>query len=241
MLAFLFFIVAVLFAAVGQAGATGYLAAMGWAGFDPQIIRPVALSLNVMVALIGTIQFARARLFSWKLFYPFGVFGFPFSIAGGMFSLPHHVYFPVVGILLLFAAAQLARLAIWGRPQSHEQSAPPFLLALATGGAVGFVSGLTGTGGGIFLAPILLLTGWVTGPRVAAVSAAYNLLNSAAALAAILPYTASLPSHLPLWLLAVGVGGAIGSALGARLMPERLLRGVLAIILAISASKFLIA
>lgn len=240
MLAGIFFVVAVLFAAVGQAGATGYLAAMGWAGFDPQVMRPIALSLNVTVALIGTVQFVRARAFSWKLFYPYGVFGFPFSILGGLFTLPHSLYFPIVGFLLLLAAGQLGRLAIWGRPQATDCTPPARWLALTTGGAVGFISGLTGTGGGIFLAPILLLTGWVSGPRVAAVSAAYNLLNSAAALAAILPSTKTLPSALPVWLLAVAIGGGIGSTLGARYLPDRVLRGLLAFVLACSAWKFLL-
>lgn len=243
MLAIIFLILAILFAAVGQAGATGYLAAMGWAGFDPHIMRPVALCLNVTVALIGTLQFARAKLFSWRLFYPFGVFGFPFSILGGALSLPHGVYYPVVGVLLLVAAIQLGRVAILGKGMADTAAPanPPRGYALLTGAVVGFASGLTGTGGGIFLAPILLLTGWVTGPRVAAVSAAYNLLNSAAALAAILPQMPDLPPELPWWIGAVAIGGAIGSAVGARVLPERALRGLLAVLLFASAAKFLLA
>jgi len=239
MLALTFLVIAGLFAAVGQAGATGYLATMGWAGFDPHIMRPVALGLNVTVALIGTIQFARAKRFSWRLFYPFGVFGFPFSILGGALSLPRSIYNPVVALLLLLASAQLARQALIGKQVGGSERDPPFLLALISGGAVGFVSGLTGTGGGIFLAPILLLTGWVTGPRAAAVCAAYNLLNSFAALAAIIPSGTRFPPQFPYWLGAVAIGGAIGSTFGARYLPERGLRALLALILFASAAKFL--
>ncbi|AXB78614.1 sulfite exporter TauE/SafE family protein [Novosphingobium sp. P6W] len=240
MLALVFFLVAVLFAAVGQAGATGYLAALGWAGYGPDCIRPVALSLNIIVAAVGTFQFARAKKLSLRTFYPFGVLGFPFSIAGGLLTLPHAIYFPIVGGLLLLAAVQLARLAIQGHQTLDQELPPPFLWALLTGAGVGFVSGLTGTGGGIFLAPILYLTGWVGSSRASGVTAAYNLLNSAAALAAVLATAPGFPTAMPIWLLAVAAGGGIGSTLGARFLPERALRALLAVVLLVSAVRFLL-
>jgi uncharacterized protein len=235
-----FFCVALLFAAVGQAGATGYLAVMGWAGMDPPIMRPVALALNVTVALIGTLQFARAGKLSWRTFYPFGILGFPFSFLGGLLALPHHLYFPLVGVLLALASVQLGRSAIGGDIAAPRTEAePPFFLALVAGAFVGFVSGLTGTGGGVFLAPILFLTGWVPPARAAAVTAAYNLLNSAAALLGIASAAPALPHDLPVWLLAVALGGGLGSFVAARHLPERALRAVLALVLAASAAKFL--
>ena len=107
---------------------------MGLAGLDPAMMKPTALALNVLVAGIGTFQFWRAGRFSWRSFYPFGVLGFPFSVIGGAINLPARVYYPVVGVILLLAAAQLVRTALRRRPAAKEPPrAPPFLPALLTG------------------------------------------------------------------------------------------------------------
>jgi uncharacterized membrane protein YfcA len=239
-LAILFLITAVLYASVGQAGATGYLAAMGLVGAAPEVMKPTALALNIVVALIGTVQFWRAGQFSWRTFYPFGVLGIPFSLVGGAFNMPRHFYLPVIGVILLLAAVQTARSArrrhqIGG---SHPK-APPFMPALFTGAVIGFVSGMTGTGGGIFLAPVILMMNWVEPRRAAAVTAAYNLLNSVAALAGAYATLGALPRALPWWLAVAAVGGAIGATFGSRVLPERALRLVLAGILAVSGLKLL--
>ena len=129
------------------------LGSHGLLSFDPEVMKPSALSLNVLVAGIGTVQFWRAGLFSWRSFYPFGVLGFPFSLVGGALNLPGHVYYPVIGALLLLSAFQLVRSARRKRGTRDVPShPPPFVPALLTGAAIGFVSGVTGTGGGIFLA-----------------------------------------------------------------------------------------
>lgn len=146
-----FLIIAALYASVGQAGASGYLATMGLAGLDPAAMKPTALALNVLVAAIGTFHFWRAGRFSWRTFYPFAVLRFPFSMIGGAVSLPVHIYYPVVGVTLLLAAIQLVRSAMKTTAMEKEPShPPPFLPALPTGAGIGFVSGMTGTGGGVF-------------------------------------------------------------------------------------------
>ncbi|HEY0834210.1 MAG TPA: sulfite exporter TauE/SafE family protein [Azospirillum sp.] len=242
-LAALILAVATLYAAVGQAGASGYLAVMGIVGLDPAMMKPTALALNLLVATIGTVRFARAGLFEWRSFYPFGVLGMPFSFLGGMLHLPSHLYYPVVGGILLMAALELARSTWAARGASGGMAAakPPFFPALASGAAIGFLSGMTGTGGGIFLAPLILLMGWVETRRAAAVSAAYNLLNSSAALAGAWTTFAALPSALPWWLAAAGVGGAVGAWLGSRHLPTATLRYLLSTILALSGMKMLAA
>lgn len=236
----LILVVATLYAAVGQAGASGYLAVMGVVGLEPAVMKPTALILNLLVAAIGTLGFARAGLFHWRTFYPFGVLGMPFSFAGGMVDLPHRLYYPAVGGMLLLAALELIR-STWSARGGPDRvpAAPPFLPALASGAVIGFVSGMTGTGGGIFLAPVILLMGWVETRRAAAVSAAYNLLNSAAALAGAWTSIAALPPALPWWLAAAGVGGIIGAGLGSRHIPVGVLRYLLAAILAASGMKML--
>ena len=240
-LAILILIAAALYASVGQAGATGYLAAMGLVGLEPSVMKPTALALNVLVAAIGTVQFWRAGLFSWRSFYPFGVLGFPFSLIGGGITLPGRIYYPVVGVILLLAAVQLVRSA--GKVASvaaGPRAGPPFVPALLTGALIGIVSGTTGTGGGIFLAPVILTFGWVELRRTAAVTAAYNLLNSAAALAGAYATLGRLPPALPLWLVAAAFGGTIGSTLGSRYLPDRTLRHVLAVVLAVSGIKLVL-
>lgn len=242
-LGILILVVATLYAAVGQAGASGYLAAMGVVGLEPSMMKPTALVLNLLVAGIGTFRFVRAGQFTWRAFYPFGILGMPFSFVGGAVTLPPHLYYPVAGCILLAAALELAR-STWvarGRVEVATTGAPPFLSALASGAAIGFLSGMTGTGGGIFLAPLILLLGWVETRRAAAVSAAFNLLNSAAALAGTWTTIASLPPALPWWLVAAGAGGAVGAWLGSRHLPTAALRYLLSALLGLSAVKMLMA
>jgi uncharacterized protein len=235
-----FLIIATLYASVGQAGASGYLATMGLAGLDPTMMKPTALALNVVVAVIGTIQFGLAKRFSWRTFYPFAVLGFPFSVVGGAINLPSYVYFPVVGVILLLAAAQLAWSAMKKVAVKEPPRVPPFPPALLTGAGIGFASGVTGTGGGVFLAPVILIMNWVEVRRAAAVSAAYNLLNSIAALAGAYATLNRLPAPLPWWLIAVGVGGIIGTTVGSRYLPDRMLRYLLAIVLVVSGLKLIL-
>ncbi|MDR3438626.1 sulfite exporter TauE/SafE family protein [Telmatospirillum sp.] len=236
-----FLITAALYASVGQAGATGYLAVMGLAGLDPAMMKPTALALNVLVAAIGTFQFWRAGRFSWRTFYPFGVLGFPFSVIGGAINLPAHIYYPVVGVILLLAAVQLIR-STNSRSVTEEKPphAPPFLPCLLTGAGIGLVSGMTGTGGGVFLAPAILIMNWVEVRQAAAVSAAYNLLNSIAALAGAYATLDRLAAPLPWWLISVGVGGIIGTAVGSRHLPDHVLRHLLAAVLMVSGLKLIL-
>lgn len=240
MLTALIFIVAVAYSAVGQAGASGYLAAMGLMGVDPALMKPVALALNLVVAGIGTVQFWRARQFSWRTFYPFGVLGFPFSFIGGALHLPAHTYYPIVGVLLLLAAILMFRSARRVAEYSDAfTTQPPFIAALVSGAVIGLVSGVTGTGGGIFLAPIILTFKWVELRRAAAVTAAYNLLNSAAALVGALTTATALPPTFPLWIAVAAIGGLVGSFFGSRILPDKALRYVLAGVLLVSGIKLL--
>src|ERR1700681_3969452 len=150
----LFLSAAALFAWVGHAGASAYLAVMGLFNFAPAVMKPTALALNILVAVVATVKFYRAGLFTWRLFWPFAVVSIPAAFIGGAVMLPTRWYKIVVGVVLLYAAVWMFRSAM--RPISKETHPPPLWAALIAGLAIGFLSGLTGVGGGIFLSPLLL-------------------------------------------------------------------------------------
>jgi uncharacterized membrane protein YfcA len=236
----IFALVAILYAAVGQAGGTGYIAVMGLIGFAPDVIKPTALALNILVAAIGCVRFYRAGLL-WRSCYPFAILGAPFSLLGGAVHLPASVYHPVVGVLLLLAAFQMMRsMRFAGLRDENAPHQPPFLASMLAGSVVGFVSGITGVGGGIFLAPLVLSFGWVETRQASAVSAAFNLLNSTAGLAGAWATMPALPALLPWWLASVGLGAVIGSWLGAYHLPPKILRIILAMLLLASGLRMVV-
>jgi hypothetical protein len=227
--------VAFLYASVGHAGASGYIAVMSLAGFAPETIRPVALLLNVLVAAIATVQFARARRFAWRLFWPFAVTAVPLAFVGGRAALPARVFELLVGALLLVSALWLVR-----RPADPEPAPPPRSLALGAGAGIGLLAGLTGTGGGIFLTPLLQLARWARAGTAAGVTAPFVLANSLAGLAGNLSATRDLPAlALPLAGV-VAVGGLVGSSIGSGRLPNVAIERLLALVLVIGGAKLLL-
>lgn len=234
----LVFVTAILYASVGHAGASGYLAAMALLAVAPGVMKPTALVLNIAVATIATFRFQRAGYFSWSTLWPFALGSIPFAFLGGAIRLPGHVYKPAVGCLLLLAAVQLA----WATATSR--SAPtrraPRTAAIVSGAGIGLLSGLTGTGGGIFLSPLLLFMGWAEVRQAAGVAAAFILMNSFAGLAGNLLSVRSLPPFLP-WLLGAAVaGGLLGAELGSRRLAPGSLRYVLAVVLVVAGLKLML-
>lgn len=265
----LFLITAFLYSAVGHGGASGYLAAMALMGVEPALMKPVSLTLNVLVSLIATVQFARAGHFRWRLFWPFAVMSVPAAVVGGAIDLPGWAYRPLIGVVLLFSAWRLvatpnprASAPSHTPPQGFEPAppAPPravapetieaeptpprLAIALAVGLGLGLLAGLSGTGGGIFLSPILLLSGWATPRQTAAVSALFILMNSLAGLGGLLLAGRSIPADFGLWLApwaaAAVVGGLLGSWLGARRLSVSVLRRLLAAVLVIAGAKLFV-
>jgi uncharacterized membrane protein YfcA len=235
----LIFLAALLYSSVGFAGASGYLAAMALFGLAPEVMRPTALTLNIFVAVIATTKFYRAGAFSWRLFWPLAATSVPLALLGGMISLPSMLYNPVVGVALLCAAWMSLRRAP-SRSRANPK-APPAVTAALAGSAIGFLAGLTGVGGGIFLAPVLLLSGWAEARVVAGISAAFILVNSAAGLAGVLSMSLRLPAELPFWTAAAVIGGFLGSELGSRHLGNTTLQRVLAVVLAIAGVKMVLA
>ena len=163
---------AALYSSVGHGGASGYLAAMALFGIAPVFMKPAALAMNIAVAGLVFYRLWRAGHFDARLFWPFALGSIPLAFVGGALTLPGGAYKMLVAVALLVAASRL----LW-KSQDHPASAmPKTWVALAVGAGLGFLSGLTGVGGGIFLSPLLLLLRWANMRATAAVSAAFILV-----------------------------------------------------------------
>ncbi len=227
--------IAFLYSSVGHAGASGYIATMTLFGLAATVIRPTALVLNVLVATIGSVQFWRAGHFSWKLFWPFALLSVPAAYLGGYIQPSASILRILIGLVLLFSAARL----IFRRGDPAETVAPSKPTAVGVGAGLGFLSGLTGTGGGIFLTPLLLFCRWAHIRQAAAVSAVFILVNSIGGLVGYFTAVRSLPV-LGLYLaIPAIIGGVIGSHLGSRRFPVRAISILLAIVLAIAGTKLI--
>ena len=226
---------AALYSSVGHGGASGYLAAMALLGVAPLVMKPAALAMNIAVAGLVFYRLWRAGHFDARLFWPFAIGSIPLAFVGGALTLPGGIYKILVAVALLVAASRL----LW-KAQDHEATATPNIgVALASGAALGFLSGLTGVGGGIFLSPLLLLMRWANMRTTAAISAAFILVNSIAGLAGHATVVIAWPAQLPLLILAALVGAVIGSELAVRRLAPVTLRRVLGVVLVIAGAKLL--
>ncbi len=240
LIAFCFLLAAALYASVGHAGASGYLAVMALFGVAPAVMRPTALTLNILVALIATVKFYRAGCFSWSLFWPFAISSVPAAFLGGRLVLPYHAYRAVVGALLLYAAWRMFRSARSRQPE-QAPSPPPIWVALLAGFGIGLLSGLTGVGGGIFLSPLLLMMGWARMRESSGVAALFILVNSAGALLGVVSTVSTLPSGILVWAPAAVVGGWIGAEYGSRRLAPPILRQLLSLVLVVAGMKLMLA
>jgi len=234
-LAALFFAAALLYSSVGHAGASAYLAAMALVGVAPATMRPTALALNLFVASIVVIRFSRAGHLPWRQLLPLVIGSIPMAFVGGLMELPGDVYRPVVGAVLAFGAL---RLATAGTEEGGEHArGVPWLPGVASGAGIGLLAGLTGTGGGIFLTPLLVLAGWARTRDAAGLSGAFILANSVSGLIGLATGGVALPAAIPIWIAVVAAGGLIGSWIGAARFSILGLRRVLAVVLVLAAAK----
>ena len=228
-------VIALLYSSVGHAGASGYIATMTLFGIAPIVIRPTALVLNILVASIGTFQFWKAGYFSWKLFWPFALLSIPAAYLGGYLQPSASVLRILIGVVLLFSAARLLV-----RRSDPQQTFPPSQpVAISVGAALGFLAGLTGTGGGIFLTPVLLFCRWAPIRQAAAVSALFIWVNSIAGLVGYFTKVRTIPSLGFILAAAAIIGGIIGSHLGSRRFAVRVISLCLATVLVIAGIKLI--
>jgi hypothetical protein len=237
-IAILFFVGAALYASVGHGGASSYLAVMGLFSFAPQVMKPTALALNILVSGVATLKFYRAGLFKWELFWPFAIASIPAAFVGGATQLPSRWYKVLVGVVLLYAAIWMFRSSL--RPVTQESHRPPLWAAIASGLVIGFLSGLTGVGGGIFLSPLLLYMGWAETRATSAVAAPFILVNSISGLLGHLSSVSQLPATVPLWAATAVIGGWIGASYGSKRAPTPILRQLLSAVLVVAGIKLVL-
>ncbi|MEK6806172.1 MAG: sulfite exporter TauE/SafE family protein [Pseudomonadota bacterium] len=229
-------VISFLYSSVGHAGASGYIAVMALFSLAPAVIKPTALMLNILVASLASYQFWRAGHFSWRLFWPFGVVAIPMAFLGGYLNLPTQLFKILVGLVLLASAARF----LIRPPEESEPQPPSKPVSLATGAGLGLLAGLTGTGGGIFLTPLVIFMHWAKTKTASAISAVFILGNSIAGLAGNISATKEIPAlALPL-AVAVLIGGSVGSYLGSWRFPHTAIKRLLAIVLSIAGFKLIL-
>lgn len=229
-------LIALLYSSVGQAGASGFVALMALFGFAPDAIKPTALVLNVLVSALVALRFSRSGHFSWELLRPFLLASMPAALLGGYLTLPVSTFQGLLGGLLLLAGTPL----LTRNFTSQEARIPPRGMALFAGGIIGLLSGLTGMGGGVLLAPLLVLCRWARTHSAAAASAVFILLNSLMALLGHLSLALTLPEQLPWFALAAALGGLAGAKLGCAYLSPGTIQRILGGMLALAGIKLLI-
>ena len=202
---------------------------------SPGVMKPTALVLNLIVAGFAAFRYVRAGQVNFRLLAAFAATAIPMAFVGGMIHLPGEIYRPVVGVLLWAAALRL----FWSPGQLAERTpTPPALwISLPAGALLGLLAGLTGTGGGIFLSPLILLFGWEAPRRTSGVAAVFIVCNSLAGLAGDWTGLKSLPPELPVLAAAVGAGALIGTWLGVSRLPQRRLLQALGLVLLAAGVK----
>jgi uncharacterized membrane protein YfcA len=193
--------------------------------------------LNIIVSSYTSVRYISAKLFDLKLYIPLALGAIPMSFLGGSINLPGDVYKPLVGLILLFAGVMfLFQLApkLQGEPKH-----PHVAISILTGALIGLLSGLTGTGGGIFLSPLILFFGWTSVKGASGTAALFILTNSVFGLLGHISSVSNLPSALWIYAVAVIIGALIGTQLGIKQFSNEAVRRALGAVLIIASAKLI--
>lgn len=231
--------VAFLYSSVGHGGASGYYATGVLLGLTPQSLKAQVLILNLFVAGLSAYSFTSKGHLRWRLLAPLVVASMPCAFLGAKLALPVDTANKILGACLAVAALRLI-LHDWLQKKAEQSEPhPPKLWVLFLVGAfLGLIAGITGVGGGIYLSPVLLLTGWASPGTTAASSAWFIVLNSASALISLSHNLGGLQLQW-LWIACGCAGGALGGWVGANRLPVRWFRRMLGLVLMVAAIKLI--
>lgn len=232
------FLGAILYTSVGHAGASAYIAIMTLFDLPPLVIKPTALTLNIFVSSYTSFRYMRSNFFNKSLFKYLVIGSIPAAFIGGHINLPSQIYKPIIGILLLISGVRFLVQALQvDRAQRSINSG----LAVLIGACVGLLSGITGTGGGIFLSPMIIWLGWVSVKQASGTVAGFIFVNSVAGLLGNVQSAQSLPAELPLFVVAVLLGAFIGTRFGISRFSSTGIKRALGLVLLIAGAKFIFA
>lgn len=229
---------AILYTSVGHAGASIYIAIMTLFNIPSSVIKPTALVLNIFIASFTSWRFIRKGFFDVKVLFPIALGAIPFSFLGGYINAPSHIYKSIVGMILLISAVSLV--TNLSKKIDKNLKKPPFFPAVLIGSCIGFLAGLTGTGGGIFLSPLILFLGWSSTKTTSGITALFILINSSFGLLGNYSSVQNLPTELPLFIGATLIGALIGTTLGIKFYTANTIKKVLALVLVIASFKLLL-
>ncbi len=236
----LFFAIAVLYSSVGFGGGSSYLAVLALTGLAFTQIRATALLCNIVVVIGNVFFFHQQKTYNYKKVIPLVLFSIPFAFIGGYLKISQTFFFILLGVTLLFAA-----ITMWTSKKIVASEEKPVQMSISKnagfGGLIGFISGMVGIGGGIFLAPLLHLTHWDTPKKIAATASLFILVNSIAGLSGqYLNPEFTIDWNLTVVLLiTVLIGGQIGSRLSYKFFKPVQLKKATAILIAFVSIRIL--
>lgn len=236
----LFFLVAALYSSVGHGGASGYLALFALSGMAAPSVIPVALVLNITVAAISFFNYWKRGHFSLSLLLPFVVTSVPAAYLGGQTTVDDEVFRLVLGLALLLVAVRLLFIRELRQRSGSMSRMQRWVIAAPVGLVLGFLSGMVGIGGGVFLSPVILLLGWAEIKGTAAVSSAFIVLNSMSGLLGHFARGTDIALPFIVLVAAVVLGGFLGSRLGAQRLSGKHLQVALGLVLVVAGGKLIL-
>jgi uncharacterized membrane protein YfcA len=235
-----FAVISFVYGSVGLGGGSAYVATMALLGVDHTVMPMVALSLNLIVAGGGFAHYLRGGHFRKRLFGPLILSSAPAAFLAAQVPVSRTFFQGLLGCLLLLAAIRLLAMPLLAKDRPHRETTNPLLLVLF-GLVLGAAAGLTGIGGGIYLAPLLLVTRMATPKEVAALSSGLVVVNSAAGLAGRIVIGTSFPwsVFLPL-AVTVLIAGQLGAFRGSKHFRPATVRAVVGCLVLLVSIRLLV-